>query len=115
MPSFSAPRPSPLAGAQHTPHTHTHSKRELLITWHVCVVARVFRLVTTDTASVNRLGQFWVVVLMIVGNFVLLTLPPVFLRLYYFRKHFRTTGLRCKRRVGTRRLCVCVCVCGTCV
>ncbi|ELR24824.1 cation transport domain containing protein [Acanthamoeba castellanii str. Neff] len=57
-------------------------------------------LVTTDTARVNRLGQFWVVVLMIVGNFVLLTLPPVFLRLYYFRKHFRTTGLRCKRRVG---------------
>jgi hypothetical protein len=61
--------------------------------------------VTTNTAQVNRLGQFWVLVLMIVGNFVLLTLPPVLLRLYYFRKHFRSTGLRCKRRVGTALAC----------
>lgn len=63
---------------------------------------RNHRLITRNTAELSFMCQAVVLMLMVLGNFVLLTLPPVLLRLHYFRNYFRVTGLRCKRRVGTK-------------
>lgn len=57
-------------------------------------------LITRNTAELSFMCQAVVLMLMVLGNFVLLTLPPVLLRLHYFRNYFRVTGLRCKRRVA---------------